>query len=121
MERKFRITVDGRAYEVTVEELTDTTNLLYPPQAPLTAAPASAAAPSLAAAGPGDVVSTLGGVVERIAVAVGQMVRQGEEIVIVQAMKMNTPMVAPRAGRVAAIAVKPGEPVVAGQVLATIA
>lgn len=129
MERKLRITVDGRVYDVTVEDLSDTGSLIYPARSSMTipavpAAEVAAPAPAAAAAastGPGDVVATLGGVVESVAVAVGQKVRQGETVVVLEAMKMNSPMVAPRDGMVTSLAVKAGDAVEAGHVLATIA
>jgi biotin carboxyl carrier protein len=132
MERKLRITVDGRIYDVTVEDLSDTGSLIYParssmtiPAAPAAEAaapgPAPAASTAAASAGPGDVVATLGGVVESVAVAVGQAVRQGQTVVVLEAMKMNSPMVAPRDGTVTSLAVKAGDAVEAGRVLATIA
>lgn len=132
MERKLRITVDGRVYDVTVEDLSDTGSLIYParnsmtiPAAPAAEAaapgPAQAASTAAASAGPGDVVATLGGVVESVAVAVGQAVRQGQTVVVLEAMKMNSPMVAPRDGTVTSLAVKAGDAVEAGRVLATIA
>ncbi len=130
MEKKFRITVDGREYSVTVEDLSEGGSSFYPEPGsmsiptprPATPPPAPAAPPSAAKgpAGPGDVTSTLGGVVESIAVSVGQSVNQGDKVVIIEAMKMKTPMVAPRAGKVASIAVKAGDAVEPGQVLATI-
>jgi biotin carboxyl carrier protein len=128
MERKFRITVDGREYMVTVEDLSEGGSQLYPapgsmamPSAP---PPPPAAAPVSAARGPagaGDVCSTLGGVVESIPVSVGQAVNQGDKIVVIEAMKMKTPMIAHRAGKVASIAVKVGDAVEPGQTLVTIA
>ncbi len=131
MERKLRITVDGRVYDVTVEDLSDTGSLIYParssmtipvaPAAEAAAAPLPTAAAVAARAGPGDVVATLGGVVESVAVAVGQAVRQGQTVVVMEAMKMNSPMVAPRDGTVTSLAVKAGDAVEAGRVLATIA
>lgn len=137
MERKFRITVDGHAYVVTVEELGDGQNRLYPEpgsmraaaqaatagatQAPAAAATAPAAASSRGAAAPGDVVATLGGVVAEVMVAVGQAVANGDKVLIVEAMKMKTPMIAHRAGTVAVIAVKAGEAVDAGQLLVSLA
>ena len=132
MERKLRITVDGRIYDVTVEDLSDTGSLTYPARSSMTipaapaaeaaaAAPAPTAASVAAGAGPGDVVATLGGVVESVAVAVGQKVRQGETVVVLEAMKMNSPMVAPRDGTVTSLSVKAGDAVEAGRVLATIA
>jgi biotin carboxyl carrier protein len=130
MERRFRITVDGTAYNVTVEDLTDSGSLLYPQPgsmalpptpsppapAPATAAPPAAGAP----AGPGDVVATVGGVVESVPVQVGQSVATGDTIVVLEAMKMKSHMVASRAGKVQSLNVKAGDPVEAGYVLATI-
>ena len=130
MERRFRVTVDGKAYDVTVEDLSEGRNLLYPqpgsmtvpspaPRAP--AAPAAVPARAPVAAGAGDVVATLGGVVESISVVEGQTVAAGDKVLVLEAMKMNSPMVAPCAGIVARIAVKAGDAVEPGQVLATIA
>ena len=125
MERRFRITVDGTPYNVTVEDLTDTGNLLYPqpgsmavPSAPTTA-PARAA-PPVAVAGSGDIVATLGGVVEAVLVQAGQAVAQGDTVVVLEAMKMKSPMVAHRAGTVVVLAVKAGDRVEAGQLLASL-
>jgi len=130
MERKLRITVDGRVYDVTVEDLSDSGSLIYPARSSMTipapptvesAPPGPAPVPAPASAGPGDVVATLGGVVESVVVAVGQKVRLGETVVVLEAMKMNSPMVAPRDGTVASLSVKAGDAVEAGRVLATIA
>jgi biotin carboxyl carrier protein len=126
MEKKFRITVDGKQYNVTVEDLSEGSNLIYPTPgsmsiptpAPAAAAPAPAA--PKAAAGAGDVVSTLGGVVESIAVTVGQAVAQGDKVATIEAMKMKTPMIAHIAGKITAIHVKAGDAVEAGQALVTI-
>ncbi|MBL8528709.1 MAG: biotin/lipoyl-binding protein [Burkholderiales bacterium] len=128
MEKKFRITVDGKQYSVTVEDLTEGPSLLYPTPGSMTipspqpAAPAAAPAPAAAkaAAGAGDVVSTLGGVVESIPVSVGQAVNQGDKVVIIEAMKMKTPMIAHMAGKITAIHVKAGDAVEAGQALVSI-
>jgi biotin carboxyl carrier protein len=132
MERHFRITVDGKQYNVTVEDLSEGSSLIYPSPGSMNipSAPPAAAAPSPAAettsaaatgpAGAGDVTSTLGGVVESIPVSVGQAVNQGDKVVIIEAMKMKTPMVAHRAGKITAIHVKVGDAVEAGQSLLTI-
>ena len=66
-------------------------------------------------------VSTLGGVVDTIAVALGQAVNAGDTVAVVEAMKMKTPMVARISGKVKSIAVKAGDPIEPGQVLLTIA
>jgi biotin carboxyl carrier protein len=135
MERKLRITVDGRKYDVTVEDLSDVSSLTYsqpgmvymPPAAPAAFAPpatASAPAPAPKPAGPaaaGDVVCTLGGVVESILVTLGQQVNAGDRVAVIEAMKMKTPMVAHTSGKVEAILVKVGEGVETGQVLLKLA
>jgi len=130
MERKFRITVDGRLYNVTVEDLSDVGNLpsaapMYVPAAVAAVAPAAAApAPAPVARGAadaGDVVCTLGGTVESVNVTVGQQINAGDKVVVVEAMKMKTPQVAHRAGKVSAILVKVGEAVETGQPLIKIA
>ncbi len=135
MEKKFRITVEGKQYIVAVEDIsTDSAQTLYPdpgsmsvvPQAapaPTAPAPATAAtaAPSPAAsAGPGDEVAPLGGVVQTVHVSVGQAVNEGDKLVSLEAMKMVTHVVARRGGKIISIAVKPGDPVDAGQALLTI-
>lgn len=131
MEKKFRITVEGKPYVVTVEDITaDAQNIyqdtasavLSAAPAPVAAAPvvAAPAASSPGAAGPGDEVAPLGGVVQTIHVSVGQIVNEGDKVVSLEAMKMVTHVVARRGGKVISIAVKPGDPVDAGQTLLTI-
>ncbi len=131
MEKKFRITVEGKPYVVTVEDITaDAQNIyqdtaaavLSAAPAPVAAAPVAAApaASSPGAAGPGDEIAPLGGVVQTIHVSVGQIVNEGDKVVSLEAMKMVTHVVARRGGKVVSIAVKPGDPVDAGQTLLTI-
>ena len=132
MEKKFRITVEGKQYIVAVEDLsTEGAQSLYPepgsmrvapqPAAPVPTAPAAAAPPtSTASAGPGDEVAPLGGVVQTVHVNVGQVINEGDKLVSLEAMKMVTHVVAKRGGKVTSIAVKPGDPVDAGQVLLSI-
>ena len=133
MEKKFRITVEGKQYIVAVEDIsTDGAQTLYPEPGSMSVAPQSAApvptAPAPAAtapspggsAGPGDEVAPLGGVVQTVHVSVGQAVNEGDKLVSLEAMKMVTHVVARRGGKVTGIAVKPGDPVDAGQVLLTI-
>jgi biotin carboxyl carrier protein len=66
------------------------------------------------------ILAPMPGKVVRILVAVGDEVEAGQGIVVVEAMKMQNEMKAPRAGRVAAIQVKENDSVVAGAVLAVI-
>jgi len=134
MEKKFRITVEGKQYIVAVEDIsTEGAQNLYPepgsmsvapqPTAPVPTAPAPVAASTVspsAAAGPGDEVAPLGGVVQTVHVSVGQAVNEGDKLVSLEAMKMVTHVVAKRGGKIISIAVKPGDPVDAGQALLTI-
>ena len=133
MEKKFRITVEGKQYVVTVEDITtdsaqgfyqDTTAVATPSSvvaaAPVATPPAPTGAAPVGAAGPGDEVAPLGGVVQTVHVSVGQAVNEGDKLVSLEAMKMVTHVVARRGGQVISIAVKPGDPVDAGQVLLTI-
>jgi glutaconyl-CoA/methylmalonyl-CoA decarboxylase subunit gamma len=82
MHRKFRITVDGRAYDVVVEEIAGETSALPPagahPAASAVAAPAPAHARAKPEAGAGDEVAPLAGTVESIDVTVGQSVAVGD-------------------------------------------
>ncbi|TVQ40677.1 MAG: acetyl-CoA carboxylase biotin carboxyl carrier protein subunit [Geminicoccaceae bacterium] len=129
MEKTFRITIEGRAYVVTVEDIsTDGAQRLYPEpgsmkveapttSAPAAPAPAAAAGAAAPAAGPGDELSPLAGVVKEIHVSDGQDVAEGDKLVSLEAMKMVTEVIATRAGKVSNVAVKPGDPVDAGQVL----
>lgn len=131
MERRFRITVDGRPFTVTVEVLGEENSRLYPVPGSMSVPPAQATPPSagepskatrpVAPAGEGAVVATLGGVVVEVAVAIGQNVAAGDRVAVIEAMKMKTPMVAQRAGTVAAIHVKAGEGVEPGQPLVDLA
>jgi len=130
MEKKFRITVEGKPYVVTVEDITADAQNIYQDTAsavlsaaPVAAAPvvaAPVAAAPVGAAGPGDEIAPLGGVVQTIHVSVGQIVNEGDKVVSLEAMKMVTHVVARRGGKVVSIAVKPGDPVDAGQTLLTI-
>jgi biotin carboxyl carrier protein len=139
MERKFKITVEGKQFNVTVEELSEANNLphiepsvIVAPSAPLTlsfaaggsmgrSAPAATPSAFRGPAEAGDVVSPLNGVVVSVLVEVGQQVGEGDSIAVVEAMKMKTPLSTARAGKVAAILVKPGDGVESGQVLVKIA
>ncbi len=69
----------------------------------------------------GDVVATLAGVVESVLVNTGQQVNAGERVLVIEAMKMKTPITASHAGKVAAILVKAGDGVEAGQLLVKLA
>jgi biotin carboxyl carrier protein len=130
MPRQFKITVNNVEYDVAVLELNAGTAQSITSHTPTAAAAqvgtAAVSAPAAAssapaAAGSGDQCAQMGGVVASIAVKQGQSVNEGDEIVVLEAMKMKVPVVADRAGKVSRILVAVGDGVENGQVLLTIA
>jgi glutaconyl-CoA/methylmalonyl-CoA decarboxylase subunit gamma len=119
MIKKVRVTVDGKPFDVTVEMPDDAPPPVSPaPSAPAAVAPQPTPAPLQAA--PGDVPSPLAGHIVAVAVALGQAVKRGESLVTVEAMKMNTFVLAPADGKVTALNVKVGDVVSEGQALVRI-
>ena len=111
--KSYTITVNGTAYEVTVEE---TGSVSAPAAAPV-AAP-KAAAPA-AGAGAVKVSASVPGKVLKIVASVGQAVKAGDNIIILESMKMEIPVVAPQDGTVASIDTSEGASVENGDTLAT--
>jgi len=112
--KKLRVTVQGKSYDVTVELLGDAAATPAPGPAPV---PVSAA-PAPETGGGNDVPSPLAGKVVSIGVQVGQKVNEGDELMVLEAMKMNTHVYAPGAGTLTGILVQPGDNVEEGQSLA---
>ena len=120
--RRFQITVNGTAYTVDVEELAAgaTAPVAAPVAAPApAAAPAAAPAPA-APAGGTQVTSPLPGTVLNIKVNVGDKVSAGQVLLVLEAMKMENDIVAPKDGVVTGITVAKGAAVEAGATLCTI-
>ena len=118
--RKFNINVNGKSYSVEVEEITDgaVSTVSAPVQA---AAPAAKPAPAAAVAGNGKPVkSQMPGLVKKLCFANGATVKEGETIIILEAMKMDTPISAPFAG-VITYSTSEGANVDSGAILCTIA
>ncbi|MDE6276049.1 MAG: acetyl-CoA carboxylase biotin carboxyl carrier protein subunit [Clostridia bacterium] len=117
--RKFNINVNGKSYAVEVEEITDGATVSAPVQA---AAPVAKAAPVAAApVGNGKPVkSQMPGLVKKLCFANGATVKEGEAIIILEAMKMDTPISAPFSG-VITYSTQEGANVDSGAVLCTIA
>ena len=137
---KYKVTLNNRVYEVEVEEgsamLADEYALAAPaapapaapvPAAPVPAAPvpAAAPAPAPAAAAPlaaGEAVkSPMPGNILKINVAQGQSVKEGDTLIVLEAMKMENDVVAPRDGTVAQIVVTKGAVVETGSPLVILA
>jgi biotin carboxyl carrier protein len=132
MPRQFKVTVNGREYEVSVLELTaGQAAQQSAPAAPMAVAAAGSATstapaavaprPATAVAGAGDELAGMGGVVVEVDVKVGQTVAVGARLLVLEAMKMKTPVMATRAGQVTRVLVAPGDAVEGGQPLVTIA
>jgi len=121
--KNYTITVNGVAYDVTVEETgagSAPVRAAAPVAAPKAAAPAPAAAAPAAAAGGIEVKASVPGKVFKIEASVGQAVKAGDSIVILEAMKMEIPVVAPEDGTVASINVGVGDAVESGDLLASL-
>lgn len=123
--KNYTITVNGNVYDVTVEEAgagAAPAAATAPKAArPAPAAPAPAAKPA-AAAGAGSIQVKAGaaGKVFKIEASVGASVKKGDAVVIIEAMKMEIPVVAPEDGTVASIDVAVGDAIESGAVLATL-
>ena len=130
MLRKFKIKVDGQEYQVEMEEI----GAVAPaaPVAPV-ASPAAPAAPAVEAAAPAPAApvastpagadampSPMPGNILRVLVNVGDTVTENQPLMILEAMKMENEIVAPKAGVVAGIHVKEGQVVNPGDALITI-
>lgn len=132
--KKFVIKVNGVAYDVEVEE-NATGSASVPaasvPAAPAAAAPAAApapaakaapkaAAPAAAPAGSETVKAPMPGTILNVNVAVGDSVKKGQILCVLEAMKMENEIVAPRDGQVAAIQASKGASVNAGDPLVSL-
>jgi glutaconyl-CoA/methylmalonyl-CoA decarboxylase subunit gamma len=119
--KQLRVTVHGKTYEVTVELLDSTGKPAEQVPGSVRAASALSVTAAPSSGDPGAVQSPLAGKIISIQVTPGQEVKQGEQVVVLEAMKMNTYIYAPKDGKVAEILVKVGDAVAEGQVLMSIA
>lgn len=120
--KNYTITVNGNVYDVTVEEKGAGAAPAAPkaPAAPAPKATPAPAAPKAAGAGRIQVKAGAAGKVYQIPTSVGQSVQPGDTVVVIEAMKMEIPVVAPEAGTIASIDVAVGDAIEAGAVLATL-
>ena len=124
---KYKVTLNGKTYEVEVEHgkavLLDEYEALAPAPAAAPAAPAAAAAPAAPvnlAAGE-TVTAPMPGNILRVDVAQGDTVKAGQILVILEAMKMENEIVAPKDGTVAQVVTSKGAVVDTGSPLVVIA
>jgi biotin carboxyl carrier protein len=140
MIKRLRVTVDGKTFDVTVEMSDEAAGQLTAPAGPAPAipsppvipnnpAPVASPAPAIqpapaATAGPatpGDVPSPLAGRVTAVVVTLGQEVKEGDHLLTLEAMKMNTFVFSPKSGKVAEIKTAVGNAVEENQVLMRVA
>ncbi len=126
MIKKYNITVNGNSYEVEVEELGSQVSTVPRPQ-PVQSAPrpstpkAQAPKPQAApAVGGGSVLSPIPGTINDVRVIVGDSVKKGQVLLILEAMKMENEIMAGCDGTVTAVSVSKGASVSAGDALVTI-
>ncbi|HVO19028.1 MAG TPA: biotin/lipoyl-containing protein [Anaeromyxobacter sp.] len=125
---KLNVKIGGKAYEVEVEAV-EPESAAPQPLRPISVEPAQvrvpgAAAPPAPAAAAGPPVdeakvcrSPVSGIAVRIAAQVGQTLQLGDVLIVLEAMKMETNITAPAAGKVAAIKVGQGDSVQSGQIV----
>ena len=110
--KKYRVTVNGTAYEIELEELTGA--------APAPAAAAPAPAPAAAPAGGEQVTSPMPGTILDVKVSQGASVKKGDVLMILEAMKMENEIMCPCDGKVASIHAAKGAAVESGTLLCVI-
>ena len=116
--RNFIVTIDGKQYEVGVEEVGATTTPVSAPVAAPAAAPKAAPAAAPAANGT-KFTAPMPGMIKKLAVANGATVKEGDVIIVLEAMKMDNDLTAPCSGTVT-FSVSEGSNVNTGAVLAVI-
>lgn len=131
--KKFKVTVNGKAYEVEVEEMGGAPAAAPAPQAaaapaqaaPAAPAPAPAATPAPAVGGPipegaVTVKAPMPGKISALKAEAGKAVKRGDIILVLEAMKMQNDITATADGTLHEIRVNPGDNVKTGDVLAVI-
>ncbi len=119
--KKYNVTVNGRTYEVIVEEAGSSSS--YTPAYTAPVAPAAPAAPNTAPAasvGGNKVVAPMPGTILEVKVSVGQAVKKGDVICVLEAMKMENDIPAPCDGIVASVNVSKGATVAVNDIIVSL-
>ncbi len=121
--KRLRITIGNKSYDVTVEDLTEE----HPQQTPMAFAPPISTptqSPSISGAPrpqlpieSGAVTSPMAGSIKSVLVKAGDTVKQGQPLVILEAMKMENQITAPVSGTVKSVDVAVGDTVQEGRML----
>ena len=117
--KRYTITVNGNAYDVTVDEADGSAAPVAAP-APKKAAPAKKAAAPAGAQGNATVNAPMNGTIVDVKVKVGDKVTNGTVIAVLEAMKMENDIVSDKDGVVASVNVNKGDAVETGAVLPTL-
>ena len=117
MAKSYLITVNGKTYDVVVEEKGEVDGVA--PASMHSAASAAAPAAAEASENAINIEAGAAGKVFRVESPIGTQVKKGQTIVVLEVMKMETPVVAPEDGKVISVAVSEGQQVEAGELLAT--
>ena len=120
--KRFTVTVNGTAYDVVVEEVSEGAAPATPAAAPKAAsAPKAAPAPKKAAGAQGSVQvkAPMPGNILKVNVKAGDKVTKGAVVAVLEAMKMENEIFAPEDGTVVSVEVAQGTAVTADQVLIT--
>ncbi|MFT2111481.1 sodium-extruding oxaloacetate decarboxylase subunit alpha [Marinomonas sp. 2405UD68-3] len=115
----YTVTVSGQNYVVQVTDGGDVESIHNASGANLAAAPVAVAVPAVSGSGE-SIPSPLAGNIFKVLVSPGQQVEEGETIIILEAMKMETEISAPSSGVIGSIHVKEGDSVQVGQSLVTL-
>lgn len=118
--KRYAITVNGVTYDVTVDEITDGAAPVAAPAAAPAPKRAAAPAPAAPAAGSIEVKAGAAGKVVNIVAKPGDVLKAGDHIMVLEIMKMETPVVAPEDGTVVSIVASKDQQVAAGELLATL-
>ena len=117
--KQLKVTVNGIAYDVCVEEIGEVGTAPVATAAPV-AAPAASAPAAPAVAGGESVSAPMPGTILSVNVSAGQAVKKGDVLCVLEAMKMENEIYAPRDGEVASVSVAKGESVESGKTLVTL-
>ena len=126
MIKKYNITVNGNTYEVEVEELGIEVSTTRPQANNQTIQPKPQTAPKqqhnpqAGAVSGGSILAPMPGTINDVRVKVGDNIKKGQVLLILEAMKMENEIVAPIDGTVVSVDVEKGASVSVGNVLITI-
>ncbi len=120
--KKYNITVNGNTYEVIVEEADGaiTAPTYIPTPAPAAAQVASSPAATASRSGSVKITSPMPGTILNVKVSVGQSVKKGDVLCVLEAMKMENDIPATEDGVVTTVNVQKGASVNAGDVIVTL-